>query len=200
METTTQPVRGITITDRLTGFRPSGEFGLGDDMDEDVECPVCGAEVGQQCSEEDPDDKGMGIELGKYVHLERISSANMGTTTQPYAVFAVAYVPNTPLLCATTREDGTIGLPGGKVDPGEDPLKAVIREAAEEGWNLSTDGVVLQERLVDGRPVIWYACRTLENPIISNHKEAHRGIHPVAITPPSLTHGLGNDFLRNPKT
>lgn len=70
-------VRGFSITDRFTGFKPSGEFGLGDDMDEDVECPVCGAGVGQQCREEDPDDKGMGVELGKYVHIERISSANV---------------------------------------------------------------------------------------------------------------------------
>lgn len=69
-------VRGFLITNRFTGHKPSGEFGLGDDMDEDVECPVCGAEIGQQCSEEDPDDNGMGIELGRYVHIERISSAN----------------------------------------------------------------------------------------------------------------------------
>ena len=69
-------VRGFVITDRLTGYKPSGEFGLADDMDEDIECPVCGADVEQQCSEEDPDDKGMGIELGRYVHIERISHAN----------------------------------------------------------------------------------------------------------------------------
>lgn len=67
----------ISVVDRYTGHKPSGEFGLADDMNEDIECPVCGAEVGQQCSEEDPSDKGMGIELGKYVHVERISSENV---------------------------------------------------------------------------------------------------------------------------
>jgi len=71
-------VRGFGITDRFTGHKPSGKFGLGDDMDEDCDCPVCGAEIGQQCSEEDPDNKGMGIELGRFVHIERISSANAG--------------------------------------------------------------------------------------------------------------------------
>lgn len=60
-----------------------------DDMDDDCECPVCGAEIGQQCCVDDPQRDGMEIELGAYVHAERISSSNVqgdgspDTNTQP---------------------------------------------------------------------------------------------------------------------
>lgn len=65
--------QGLKITDSFTGYKPSGEFALRDDIDEDRECPICGAEIGQQCSEADPENEGMAIELGRYVHIDRIS-------------------------------------------------------------------------------------------------------------------------------
>ncbi len=35
-------------------------------------CPVCGAEIGAQCSYPDPDQSGFGIEIGLYVHSDRL--------------------------------------------------------------------------------------------------------------------------------
>lgn len=58
----------------------------------------------------------------------------------PFAVFAIIEV-EPGKYAATTRakdrgEEGKVGLPGGKVDPGEKGEEAVIREAAEEGGKL----------------------------------------------------------------
>lgn len=64
----------MKIRDRYTGHKPEGEFGLADDYldgEEDWNCPVCGAEPGQQCSVPDPEREGFGIELGAYIHAER---------------------------------------------------------------------------------------------------------------------------------
>lgn len=41
--------------------------------------------------------------------------------------------PTEPLICTTTRRNGTLlGLPGGKMDPGESMAQTAIRETAEE--------------------------------------------------------------------
>lgn len=69
----------MKIRDRYTGHRPEGDFVLADDylpMDnsEDWDCPVCGAEPGQQCSVPDPEREGFAIELGPYIHRERAES------------------------------------------------------------------------------------------------------------------------------
>lgn len=39
-----------------------------------ADCPICGAEPGQQCSEADPNDNRLAIELGRLVHLERVEA------------------------------------------------------------------------------------------------------------------------------
>ncbi len=44
---------------------------------------------------------------------------------------------------------GTWGLPAGKVDPGETPLEAVIREVKEE------TGVVIQQSAIETLPSLW---------------------------------------------
>jgi hypothetical protein len=113
-----------------------------------------------------------------------------------FAVFAVAQLRRTTLLCATTRPDGTIGLPGGKVDPGEDIFQAVIREAEEEGWNLTCDKKILRTGIVDGKKVAWIRCYTTETPVKSQWKEKYRGIFPLAIPVELLSPGMGNEFLK----
>jgi len=40
-----------------TGGQLEGEFELADNF-EGAECPICGAEIGQQCSINDPDEEG----------------------------------------------------------------------------------------------------------------------------------------------
>lgn len=63
-----------TITDRLTGKRVHDVM-LVDDADGlKDECPVCGAEADQQCSDEDID--GLGVELGPWIHAQRSGGPN----------------------------------------------------------------------------------------------------------------------------
>ena len=79
------------------------------------------------------------------------------------AAFVVAFDENTQ-VCVVRRPDGTIGLPGGKLEPGETPGEAVVREAREEGVRLL--GSVLHGPIhkarVDGKKVVWYACMRAE--------------------------------------
>jgi len=78
-----------------------------------------------------------------------------------YAVFCIAPVGSG--YAATTRaadrgEQGKIGLPGGKVDLGEDAVSALYRECEEEGWSvkgISSEPVHTAE--VEGKPVAWYS-------------------------------------------
>ncbi len=38
-----------------------------------AECPACGADEGQRCSEPDPEHEGFGIEMGSTVHVGRLA-------------------------------------------------------------------------------------------------------------------------------
>lgn len=71
-----------------------------------------------------------------------------------------------------------VGFPGGKVDPGEDPRVAALRETAEEGWSVQTNPNSLQEvyrDMVQGKLVVWYtpssAAKTQK---LDSYKEQHR--------------------------
>ena len=81
---------------------------------------------------------------------------------KPFAVF-IAALTEDGQWAATTRaadrgEQGKIGLPGGKVDPGEHPLDAAIREAAEEGWYIAPNSLdTIHEQYVDGNRVTYFA-------------------------------------------
>ena len=102
---------------------------------------------------------------------------------------------------ATTRaadrgEAGRVGLPGGKVEAGEWPAAAALREAREEGWAIDAhpfDLHFVHRAVVDGRPVEWYwlvggAARPL-----SEYKERGR-IAPVRASLAELARtGYGND-------
>jgi len=116
-----------------------------------------------------------------------------------FAVFAVAEVPGG--IAATTRaadrgERGRIGLPGGKVDPGETDVLALAREAAEEGWDLhgSPDTwTMIHEGTVEGRLVRWFQVPGATQR--TKFKERGR-ITPVIRTRAEIaTSGYGNDFL-----
>jgi predicted NUDIX family NTP pyrophosphohydrolase len=116
-----------------------------------------------------------------------------GTVMSVFAVFAVARIHG--LICATTRPDGSIGLPGGKVDEGESPERAACREAREEGWNLCI-GKEIHRDTVDGKLIVWFAAKVRRVPVVENHKEQYRGIHPIAVPASLLTSGFGNEFLK----
>ncbi len=104
-------------------------------------------------------------------------------------------------LAATTRaadtgEAGKIGLPGGKVDAGETDKQAVIRESAEEGWNVPADAnlTLCHVDIVDGKQVSWFLC---DKPVskLANYKEKHR-ITPISATVNQVANsGYGNSFI-----
>ena len=77
---------------------------------------------------------------------------------RPFAVFAIVEV-EPDKFAATTRakdkgEEDRIGLPGGKVDPGEDPIEAVIRESEEEGWKITgVNPEIIHKDYIDNRLV-----------------------------------------------
>jgi 8-oxo-dGTP pyrophosphatase MutT (NUDIX family) len=117
---------------------------------------------------------------------------------RPFAVFAVAPVGG-GYYAATTRaadrgEAGKIGLPGGKVEPGESPVAALIREAAEEGWALEgVDPTPIHAQLVDGKPVHWYAAKSAT--MLADYKEQGR-ITPIRATKAAIAaSGYGNENI-----
>lgn len=94
-----------------------------------------------------------------------------------FAVFVVA-VDEDGLVAMTTRPKGkseSHGLPGGKVDPGESPVEAVLREAKEEGWEvkLETDRPFYVDYVKD-RKVAWFRGSIVSE--LADYKEKHRGI------------------------
>ena len=111
----------------------------------------------------------------------------------PWAVFIVGKVGDK--YAATTRDDGRIGLPGGKVDVGESGKVAVMREATEEGWSFpkETNLTLIHQQDVEGNPIDWYMADTTPSKL-SEYKEKHRGIKPILITEEELRNsGFGNE-------
>jgi hypothetical protein len=114
----------------------------------------------------------------------------------PHAVFVVARVGDG--FAATTRaadrgEAGRIGFPGGKVDAGETPRDAAIREAAEEGWEVEDVAAwPFHADLIEGRPVAWFSAASATP--LPEYKERARGIIPVVLSAAVMAaSGYGND-------
>lgn len=116
-------------------------------------------------------------------------------TQTPFAVFAVLI--KNGMIYATTRPDGKIGLPGGKVDPGETAMDAVLRESQEEGiLMVIPDLPPVHSDIVDGKLVQWFIAQ--DGTILDQYKEKYRGITPCIIPVTELVKkspGFGNDFL-----
>ena len=103
------------------------------------------------------------------------------------AAFAVVFIDGK--ICATTREDGTIGLPGGKLDDWESPIDAAYRESREEGWDIpDSDATVFLKMVYDDRLVTWILMVPREGQAVQleDYKEKHRGIRPILVTPEEL--------------
>jgi 8-oxo-dGTP pyrophosphatase MutT (NUDIX family) len=130
-----------------------------------------------------------------YSNILKLAKAYEESTC--FAVFVIAPTGG-GLYAGTTRakdrgEGGRIGLPGGKVDLGEGPEEAAIREAAEEGWEVMGPLEVVHTGLVDGRLVYWY--RGIGAKKLEHFKEEGR-IEPIEVTLEELSmSGYGNEFL-----
>ena len=115
------------------------------------------------------------------------------------AVFIFARTQN-GLWAATTRaadrgESGRIGLPGGKVDPGETLIDAAIRKAGEEGWRIASSValVLVHTGTIEGRPVYWFFAQGGVATKRSRYKEMGR-ISPIYATLSDISaSGYGND-------
>ena len=124
--------------------------------------------------------------------------------TIPFASFLLAE-PSTNIgqgvIAATTRaadrgQEGRIGLPGGKVDPGEDGASAAIRETEEEGWSVQAGSTLslAHTDMVEGELIHWYTC---DMPLTkkTEYKEQHR-ITPIVVSRSQIAaSGYGNEWL-----
>jgi 8-oxo-dGTP pyrophosphatase MutT (NUDIX family) len=106
-------------------------------------------------------------------------------------------------IAATTRaadrgEAGRIGLPGGKVESGETPLQAAIREAREEGWEITRPHpepvqVMISPEFAPGYIIYWYVAGKARR--LDEYKEQGR-ITPIVVRPDDIVRsGYGNDRL-----
>lgn len=115
----------------------------------------------------------------------------------PFAVFVVYQFPDLKIAATTRPKDRQsddvgvkVGLPGGKVDPGEDPMDAAIRESREEGWEVS--GLIFKHSdIVQGKTVWWYLASSAKP--LKEYKEKYRGILPVRVDISELK-GFGNEI------
>ena len=72
-----------------------------------------------------------------------------------FACFTIA-TNNIGQIAMVTRTDGTVGLPGGKVDPNENPFDCVNREATEEGWMLDINPNPFFSAKVNNNKCLWF--------------------------------------------
>jgi hypothetical protein len=125
-------------------------------------------------------------------------SKNIETETKPFAVFVLSPVHGSGYAATTrsadTGEFGKIGLPGGKLDAGENPVDAAYRESKEEGWQMfNINPNPIQKKYVDGKEVWWY--KAISAKMLSDFKEKGR-IKPIIVSKQDiLKSGYGNESL-----
>lgn len=112
-------------------------------------------------------------------------------------VFAAFIVAKTTSgnYCAVTRNPG-FGLPGGKVENGENPWDAAVREAREEGWDVQLiSKTPIHQQNVGGKFVQWFVGANPKK--LENYKEKARGIVPVTLSAQKvMDSGMGNNKLQ----
>jgi NUDIX domain len=132
------------------------------------------------------------------IKLKDILLINEIVAPTPFAVFAVVRVDGG--FAATTRptdrgESGRIGLPGGKVDQGENAISALKRECEEEGWKIyNINPTVFHEELIDDKTIQWFTAKSAIK--LDNYKEKGRITPIVATREQILNSGFRNGNLK----
>lgn len=128
----------------------------------------------------------------------------MSAIDKQKAVFVVTQLNG--MFCATTRPidkgEGRIGLPGGKVDPGEGLFEAALREAKEEGWLIDakpSSGSIIHSSESEKYKLFWVTFNERSHPIqLTDYQEKSRGIQPILVGREQIVaSGYGNDFLKD---
>jgi hypothetical protein len=96
-------------------------------------------------------------------------------------------------IAAVTRPDGSLGLPGGKIEKGEAPLAAAAREAREEGWQFEWLSTLAFHK---AKGIVWVeALPGTATMVAPRAEDAVRGIGPVKALAEALTsHGNPEAF------
>lgn len=122
---------------------------------------------------------------------------NQPQNSEVFASFSV--VRSGDFVWCVTRDGqdiGKFGLPGGKLEEGEDPLSGAIRETLEEGLILYGKGTLIKEGYVDGNLIHWYEFPSCTK--LNSYKEQYRGIIPVLVHKSYFEHSeYGNKFLKD---
>lgn len=113
---------------------------------------------------------------------------------EPTAVCVVVFNPQGQIL-AVTRKDNTeaLGLPGGKIEPGETPLWAAIRECEEETGITPVDLTEIMSRKSRTRICTAFLAKSYKGDLYSSEE----GI-PMWVPPMDILNGPFkeyNDFL-----
>jgi hypothetical protein len=107
-----------------------------------------------------------------------------------HAAFAVVIFPSGK-IAGVTRQPNGFGLPGGKLETGEDSYQAAIRESSEEGWDVGGRYRYIHIDKVEGKDVVWILFENAKKRV--EWKEKGR-IEPVELTLQELAStGLGNN-------
>lgn len=88
------------------------------------------------------------------------------------AVVAMIQAPDRRRWLGVARKNdhNDWGLPGGQVEPGEDPMTAVIREILEETGQRVTGAIHVWSAILDGWVVHTFVCT------VSNNAVVHPGV------------------------
>jgi 8-oxo-dGTP pyrophosphatase MutT (NUDIX family) len=91
-------------------------------------------------------------------------------------VIVVKYINNKPKILILRRHDGTYDITKGKIDDGESPFDAAIRETGEEAGIFDLDFIWGMDSITYGKGRL-YIAKTTSEPFISVNPETNQREH-----------------------